>query len=159
MGCVDGTSVHFIFTLSGGVPNMVVGDQLSSGLCKGVIIPYLKNLIVRQGNPAELEIDYYDSLVPIIQAENHNFCQFSIVIGRVEIRHNGVRLIDDSHRILGRLDYSTDESAMRTLTQLVNKFLILKCISNADDGEAWFSNYTSWSVEVSKSTVLTSAKI
>ena len=137
----------------------MTGDQLSSELCKSVIVPYLKNLIKRQGKSAELQIDYYDSHVPIIHTENLNFCEFSIVMGRVLIRHNGVKLIDDTHGILRRLDFGTDESAMRTLLQLVDRFLMLSGSSGVDAGEAWFTNYTSRSNVISSNTAVTPAKI
>ncbi len=134
-------------------------DEWSPEMVKGVIIPYLCGLLDRSGYADDVEVRYYDAHVPIIHTDSPNHGTFSIVVGRVVISWRGLKLVDDSHCVLRRLDYSTDDTALSTLMRLIEKYRTRIHSSCIDDGEAWFSNYTSRSVLASTNTIVTPAKI
>jgi hypothetical protein len=136
-----------------------MADEWSSEMVRSVIIPYLCGLLDRSGRADDVEIRYYDAHVPIIHTDSPNHGTFSIVVGRVEISWRGLKLVDDSYCVLRRLDYSTDDTALSTLIRLVDKYRKLHHSACIDDGEAWFSNYTSGSVLASTDTIVTPAKI
>jgi hypothetical protein len=136
----------------------MVDEQWSPEIVKSVIVPYLNGLLGRSGWSDGVQICYYDAHVPIVHTESANSGSFSIVVGRVEIKRNNEKVIDDSYRILRQLDFSTDGTALDTLWRLIDKFMLLQR-SSVDGGEVWFTDYTSMSTIVSTYTIVTPAKI